>query len=169
MHGVKLQDMRVSNVHHETAIQNLWYMQEVEPDLWNRITERLQGINTSSVLNRDLFDIRELPSMFKDWEEYRDYLLENLIDSEDRRERFRRAWNNPTARDCMVCDLWRVNFMKACIRQLLKNDFEGASLTNFLLRQETVDIRNYVQNGKITDGQKPMKYVRAYMKQIGKA
>lgn len=168
MHGVKVRDMRVSNVHHETAIQNLWYMQEVEPDLWNRLTARLDGINTSAVLNKDLFEIKELPYMFKDWEEYRDYLLEHIIDSEERREKLRKNWDSPTTRTCIVCDLWKEHFMRVCIKQILKNDFEGTLMANFRLAQDTLDLRRYIEDGHIKAGFKPLKYTLAYMKQTGK-
>lgn len=168
MHGVHIKDMRVSNIHHETAIQNLWYMQEVEPDLWNRLTQRLEGINTSAVLNKELFEIKELPYMFKDWEEYRDYLLENLIDTGERRERFKKNWNCPAFRDCCVCDMWRDDWFKMNIKSILKNDFEGTLVVNFYMNQATIDLRRYIKTGKIKEGYKPEKYTIAYMKQIGK-
>ena len=167
MHGVKVRDMRVSNVHHETAIQNLWYMQEVEPDLWNRLTARLNGINTSAVLNKELFEVKELPYMFKDWEEYRDYLLENLIAEPERREAFRKLWSIPAYRECHVCDLWKEDWMKMCVKGLLKNDFEGTLVVNFYMNQNTTDFRRYLKTGKIKQGYKPGKYTLAYMKQTG--
>lgn len=174
MHGVKVRDMRVSNVHHETAIQNLWYMQEVEPDLWNRITTRLDGINTSAVLNKELFEIKELPYMFKDWEEYRDYLLENLITDEDRREIYRDLWHKHfhgfknAYNRCKVCKVWYDDFMKVCVKTLLKNDFEGTLVVNFFMNQATTDLNTYIKTGSVKKGFKPEKYTIAYMKQIGK-
>ena len=145
MHGVKVRDMRVSNVHHETAIQSLWYMQEIEPDLWNRITERLDGVNTSAVLNHEIFEVKELPYMFKDWEEYRDYLLEHLIEDEDRKARFRKLFNNPAYRDCCVCEAWKEDWMRNCVRAILKNDFEGTTIVNFYMNADTANLRNYIR------------------------
>lgn len=167
-HGVKLRDMRVSNVHHETAIQNLWYMQEVEPDLWNRLTARLDGINTSAVLNKELFEIKELPYMFKDWEEYRDYLLEHLIEDESRRVIYRKNFDSPAWRECRVCDAWRDDFLRVCVKAILKNDFENTLLVNFTLNSATTDLRYYLKHGEVKKGFKPEKYAIAYMKQIGK-
>lgn len=172
-HGVKVRDMRVSNVHHETAIQNLWYMQEVEPDLWNRLTERLDGINTSAVLNKELFEIKELPYMFKDWEEYRDYLLENLITDEERREAFRTLWGKTfhgfrsTWERCKVCDLWKEEYMKVCVKSLLKNDFEGTLIVNFFMNSATTDLNTYIKTGACKKGFKPEKFTLAYKKQMG--
>jgi predicted phosphoadenosine phosphosulfate sulfurtransferase len=37
-YGIKVRDMRVSNVHHETAVHTLFFLQEVEADTWNRLT-----------------------------------------------------------------------------------------------------------------------------------
>lgn len=173
MHGVKVRDMRVSNVHHETAIQNLWYMQEVEPDLWNRLTARLDGINTSAVLNKELFEIKELPYMFSDWEEYRDYLLDHLIEEEERRKAFVDLWAvhfhgfRSTWERCKVCNYWREEFMKVCVKCLLKNDFEGTTIVNFFMNSATTDLNTYIKTGAVKKGYKPEKYTIAYMKQIG--
>ena len=112
--------------------------------------------------------VKELPYMFKDWEEYRDYLLEHLIDDPARREAFRRKWDSPTARTCIVCDQWKESFMRNCIKSILKNDFEGTITANFILAQDTLDLRRYITNGEIKQGYKPLKYTLAYMKQIGK-
>lgn len=171
-HGVKVRDMRVSNVHHETAIQNLWYMQEVEPDLWNRLTARLDGINTSAVLNKELFEIKELPYMFSSWEEYRDYLLEHLIEEKERRDAFESLWDRcngfRNARlNCEKCKAWKEDFMKVCVKGLLKNDFEGTLIVNFFMNQATTDLNTYIKTGKVKDGYKPDKYTIAYMKQSG--
>lgn len=61
---------------------NCFFLQEIEPDNYNKIVERVEGINTAGKLGRDEFFITELPFMFKDWKEYRDYLLENIIQDE---------------------------------------------------------------------------------------
>jgi predicted phosphoadenosine phosphosulfate sulfurtransferase len=54
-------------------------MQEVEPKTWNRLTERLSGVNTAAHLSWSNFCPSELPYMFSSWYEYRDFLLENLV------------------------------------------------------------------------------------------
>lgn len=90
-YGVPVMQMRVSNLHHETATRSLYYLQEIEPDTWNRVTQRLSGINTMGQMRSDFFAPKDLPPMFADWVEYRDYLLENLITSLDR-ETFRKQF-----------------------------------------------------------------------------
>ena len=82
-YGTPVSDMRVSNVTHETAVKNLYFLQEVEADLWNRLTKRLSGINTAGRLKHDWGKPDTLPPMFKDWREYRDHLLENLVQDPD--------------------------------------------------------------------------------------
>ena len=84
-HGVQLEKMRVSNLHHETAVESLFNLQEIEGDTWNRMTNRLAGIDTAGKMGAEDFYMRDLPFVFKDWKEYRDYLLEHLIlDPEDK-------------------------------------------------------------------------------------
>lgn len=88
-HGVPTHQMRVSNYHHETAIWALSYLQEVEPETWEKATKRLPGINTYGHLGRDQY-VKELPYMFSSWDEYALHLIENLITDEDGREKFLR-------------------------------------------------------------------------------
>ena len=76
--------MRVSNYHHETAVQSLFSLQEIEPDTWEKATQRIGGLDTAGKF-QEQFWVYELPFMFKDWVEYREYLLDNLIlDDKDR-------------------------------------------------------------------------------------
>lgn len=81
-HGLPIHQMRVSSVHHETSLYSLFYMQEVEPDTWNRMVKRLQGIDAVGKFGFDMFCPRELPFMFESWREYRDFLLDRLIEDD---------------------------------------------------------------------------------------
>jgi predicted phosphoadenosine phosphosulfate sulfurtransferase len=88
-HGVSVRNMRVSNLNHETAVHALYFLQEIEPDTWNALTKRLAGIGSAGQLKKSAFTtVRTLPEMFKDWREYRDYLLQNLIPLDERRAKF---------------------------------------------------------------------------------
>ena len=127
-YGIPLMQMRVSNVHHETAIRSLLFLQEVEPDTWNRITARVQGVNAVSRAWEAYTCPSELPWMFRDWLEYRDHLLENLITDEANRKRMMVMFENadrtfePSARRALT---------KCQIASILVGDFEGTKLTNF--------------------------------------
>lgn len=146
-YGVPAQYMRLSNLHHETAIKSLWYMQEVEPDNWNRLTSRLEGINTCAQLKGDIFEIKELPYMFKDWFEYRDYLLEQLATEPEMREKFRAQFNTKAFQECLGNPKFDEDFCKACIRTILKNDFEGACMANFAASPNVIALKQYRRDG----------------------
>lgn len=78
-YGMKVQDMRVSNLHHEQSVRCLFYMQEVEPETHNKLIKRLPGVHSATHFGWDDFYAGDLPYMFKDWKDYRDFLLEKLI------------------------------------------------------------------------------------------
>ena len=91
--GVPIRQMRVSNLHHETAIHALFYLQELEGDTWDKLVMRLKGINQTRHLSKsDLFQIKELPPMFNDWIEYREHLIENLTELDEHKEIFRKKF-----------------------------------------------------------------------------
>lgn len=128
-YGVPLTQMRVSNLNHETAIRNLYYLQEVERETWNKLTERLAGINTAGVLKDDAFSIKVLPPMFADWVEYRDYLMENLISDEKHKARFRKLFANfdRMYEDPKVLDKLR----RTQVSMVLVNDHHGTKMSTF--------------------------------------
>jgi predicted phosphoadenosine phosphosulfate sulfurtransferase len=77
-HGVQIRRMRVSNLNHETSLDSLRYLQELEPATWDALCQRLPGIHAGGTMAAKFFPT-ELPEMFATWREYRDHLLENLI------------------------------------------------------------------------------------------
>lgn len=91
-HGVPVRQMRVSNVHHETAIRSLDYMQELEPETWNKLLSRLSSVNAVRHVKEGYEAPKELPFMFASWGEYRDHLLENLVDEGAPKEEFRKQF-----------------------------------------------------------------------------
>jgi predicted phosphoadenosine phosphosulfate sulfurtransferase len=89
-YGVTTRAMRVSSVHHETAVGSLYYLQEVEPATWSKLTQRLSGVNTAGQMQKGFESPpSKLPPGFADWEEYRDYLVDNLILDPEIQEKFR--------------------------------------------------------------------------------
>ncbi|MCW5591041.1 MAG: DUF3440 domain-containing protein [Burkholderiales bacterium] len=82
-YGYRVQDMRVSNLYHETALKHLLFLQEIEPQTWERLTRRLPGIHAIKHLRNSALRVPdELPPMFTSWVEYRDYLLRHLVQDE---------------------------------------------------------------------------------------
>jgi len=128
-YGVKVKDMRVSNVHHETAVHALFYMQEVEPETYQRLTQRIAGIDSAGKLGAADFFVQKLPFMFATWPDYRDYLLEKLIDNPEWRASFAKTFARmdaiytPTMGPEVIC--------REHINSILTNDWEQIKLANF--------------------------------------
>jgi predicted phosphoadenosine phosphosulfate sulfurtransferase len=72
--------MRVSNLHHETAVNSLWSLQEIEPDTYAKLAARIGGIDMAGKMGADDYFVKQLPPMFRDWRDYRDFLLGKLIE-----------------------------------------------------------------------------------------
>ena len=126
-HGVPLPRMRVSNLHHETAVKELYYLQEVEPDTWAALTRRLRGVATAGQLKDDAFSVDELPGAFSTWVEYRDYLVTHLI-SEEKQHFYRKRFKDDDIFYDRLTDpvpVWKVQ-----IKSILKGDWEFTLLHN---------------------------------------
>lgn len=142
-YGMNVKDMRVSNVHHETSVHSLFYMQEVEPETYVKLTQRIAGIDMAGKLGTADYFIRELPFMFKDWAEYRDYLMEKLIEDEKWRTGFRREFARQEALygDTAHADEMRRNQ----INSILTNDWEHIKLANWERRPQIYNIKRAKQ------------------------
>jgi predicted phosphoadenosine phosphosulfate sulfurtransferase len=127
-YGVPLSQMRISSVIHESAIRSLFHMQEFEPETWSRLTKRVQGSNTAGQMRKDFYCPAELPFMFKDWTEYRDYLLENLIVNTEVREKLRRQI---ILNDNRYTEEAQAALVKQEINIILNHEFEGIKFSTF--------------------------------------
>lgn len=90
--GVTKTHMRVSALIHESSWGAIQMLQEFEPKTYNRFVNRIAGTSTFN----HAFDEGEvipstLPFMFKDWKDYRDYLLTHLIEP-DLWEHYKHEW-----------------------------------------------------------------------------
>jgi len=145
-YGVPVTQMRVSNLHHETAVQNLFFIQELEPETYGRLTRRLAGIDMAGKMGvKDFFVPTTLPFMFSSWKEYRDYLCVNLIDQEWQ-ERFARMF---AVDDRDIGEELGDKKYKRHIRSILVNDWEGDSLKHY---RSTGDYREILRNRRIAEG-----------------
>ena len=127
-YGVKLKDMRVSNVHHETAVHALFYMQEVEPETYQKLTQRISGIDMAGKMGTDDYFVDKLPFMFANWREYRDFLLEKMIENPVWKENFRKEF---ARLDVIYTALKEETLCKVQISSILTNDWEMIKLANF--------------------------------------
>lgn len=135
--GIPVQDMRVSNVHHETAVKALFVLQEFEPETYARLTQRIRGIDTAGKMGERDFFVRRLPFMFRDWQEYRDYLLVKLLDVRVQ-ERMKKHFARQSR---YYGDLHGDKLFKTQIQSILTNDWECVKLRNFDNRPDSVGIR----------------------------
>ncbi len=149
-YGIAPRDMRVSNVHHETAIKSLYFLQEVEPAMWNRLVTRLRGVNTAGQTKAELFEIKELPYMFADWIEYRDYLLEHLIPANEALTAFRRIFARLDK--IYIHHAIRKSMAQTCIKAILKNDWHSTTLEQFERRPQVFIYRKWRKGEPVFDG-----------------
>ena len=132
-YGIDKRNMRVSNLHHETAYRTLFFLQEVERDTYNKLCERLPGISTFSQLGDNAVFVKELPEMFGTWKEYRDYLLEHIV-RPDLIPEFKKRWKNQDDED----------FYREHVIELMVNDWEGTKNGNFVARR---NLMKKINNG----------------------
>lgn len=131
-YGVPFNNMRVSNLTHETAIRNIFYCQEIEPKTYERLTQRIGGIDMASKFQEDFF-VYELPYMFKDWKEYRDHLLEKIITNEYKPYFEKMFADN----ERLYKEVFKIypneeqNCTKAEVKAILSNDWEGTKIGNY--------------------------------------
>ena len=130
--GVKINDMRISNLHHETAVQALLLVQEIEPKTWNRVAKKIEGANTIKHIQRDSFRCpKELPYMFESWKEYANHLAKNLIFEEEHTL----LLNKMIKRNNIFSEGKPANsFWKVIINTILSSDFDFTKLKNFKMR-----------------------------------
>lgn len=115
-YGVPKNKMRVSALIHETAWKSVEMLQEFEPSTYDKFTRRISGTSTTNHMNDQDCDTipKELPYMFKDWKEYRDYLLVHLVKKEYW-DLFRNRWKNQEG------DAW----YKLHCKEIAINDIDG--------------------------------------------
>ena len=147
-YGIHPIKMRVSNLHHETAVDQLYYLHEMEGDTWNALTERLQGVNqTKHIAKKDMFAIKKLPFMFESWKEYRDYLVDNLIQTDERRALFHKKFAELDNKFIGMA-LAEVRH-KNEILSILANDWHFTKIDNFLGRPDCINFLKFKRGVQI--------------------
>lgn len=115
--GLGIQEIRVSSLIHEKSFKALVELPEFEPKTYDKLCKRIKGIQTGHIYGKDakMLRARSLPKNYKNWKEYRDFLMATYPD-DDKRWIFERRFskqldNNYVAR-------------QQC-RQLILNDYEN--------------------------------------------
>ena len=143
-YGIGINNMRVSNLHHETSFVCLYYLQEIEKDTWERLCKRLPGVNTLGHLKSDAYACpKELPSMFKDWHEYRDYLVETLLTQDEHKVKFRKQFERMDAKYARFPD--PVYIHKQQVKAVVSNDYHMTQLGNMEARPEVAMWRKWME------------------------
>jgi predicted phosphoadenosine phosphosulfate sulfurtransferase len=115
--GMGLQEIRVSSLIHEKSFKSLVELPEFEPKTYDRLLGRVKGISIGHIYGKDnkMLRVSKLPSGFKTWAAYRDFLLKTYPDPEKKQifaRRFARHLDN------------RHVARQQC-RQLVLNDYEN--------------------------------------------
>ena len=118
MLGLDLRKMRVSNLIHEKAFKCLADLQELEPETYNKLEQRLKGVHCASMYGKEdiVYSIKKLPSKFATWKEYKDFLLDSI--HPDLSKIFRWQWLRfGDTDDTLAC--------KYMVKRILLCDWEG--------------------------------------------
>ncbi|MBP7835020.1 phosphoadenosine phosphosulfate reductase family protein [Candidatus Saccharibacteria bacterium] len=146
-HGVNLNEMRISNVHHETAIRSLLLIQEIEPKTWEKVTKRIDGANTIKHLKEDAFHCpKELPSMFKSWREYAQHLIDNLVQDQKNRDRLNKIVTEDGEK--FNGELIQEDFFKTIIKTILASDWDYTKYANWKISGDVDTYRRFHINKK---------------------
>lgn len=118
MLGHDLRRMRVSNLIHEQAFRCLADLQELEPETYNKLEERLQGVHTAAIYGKEnlIYSIKTLPQNFSTWKEYKDFLLDSIHPELSRL--FRYQWSR-------FGDTDDIGACKYMVKRILLCDWEG--------------------------------------------
>jgi len=143
-YGTPIQNMRVSNLHHETAVRALFYLQEIDGDLYNKLVERLPGVDTAGKMGFDDFWVKKLPFMFNTWAEYRDHLIKHLVHKEDWKKDINKF---VTFHDKLFKgdEKWDTKAAKQVCQCIITNDYALTKLRNFAIITQRYkrDLRDY--------------------------
>lgn len=119
MLGGNLRSFRVSNLVHEKAFRCLTDLQELEPETYNKLEERLHGVHSAAIYGNEnlMYSIKKLPKKFKTWKEYKYFLLENI--HPDLKQLFEYQWSR-------FGDTEDIGANKYMVKRILLCDWEGA-------------------------------------------
>ena len=142
-YGVPVTKMRVSNYHHEAALQAIFYLQEIEPETYEKATQRLSGIDAAGKAGKADYFVKELPFMFMSWTEYRNYLVDNLIQEDKLRLKFSTRFKKMD--DIYLGEVSEEQMCKVQINSILAHDEDMVKLDNWERAPQNYNIRRKVQ------------------------
>lgn len=151
-YGVPISDMRVSNLHHATAVHALHYLQEVEPDTWLKVQKRLRGINTTGQMKREMEYVDNLPWMFETWVEYRDFLLDKLVTDPDIKSKFKTEFARNDQKYSVFNQKAQDVLHRVSVSEILHNDYYMLKIRNLCAnpRQPFMSLDRYLRGHQLT-------------------
>jgi predicted phosphoadenosine phosphosulfate sulfurtransferase len=124
MYQAGVRKMRVSALIHETSWHAIRNLHEFEPRLYDRYLARVNGVNCFDHFDTELIP-RQLPPYFRDWREYRDYLLLHLIEVRHH-DTFRSRWKGQDS----------IEHYKLHVHEIMVNDIDGTVNDNGRIRMK---------------------------------
>jgi len=123
--------MRVSNLIHEKSYKCLVDLPRYEPDTYNALCKRIGGIATATryAAERQMFSNRVLPTHYKSWKDFRDFLL-SQIKNADHKIRFEKRFSKQKESE---------RSFRMQVGQLLVYDYEG-SVAYDTKRDEKIEV-----------------------------
>lgn len=143
--GIPINGMRVSNLHHETALKHITEVQEIEPETWVRLQNRIDGANTIKQIKSKSFTCpSDLPKAFDSWKEYAHYLADNIIQKKQDRD----LWKKQIQYDYQFSYIEKGkaiedDFWKVAINTILSSDWDFTKIQNFRLTQHVNAFRQF--------------------------
>jgi len=115
--GTPLNEIRVSSLIHEKSFKALVDLPEFEPKTYDRLLKRIDGISIGSIYGKDraMLKAQKLPKNYRNWREYRNFLLATYPDA-DKKTIFEKRYAHQLDNDYVA--------RQQC-RQLILNDYEN--------------------------------------------
>lgn len=130
--GLSPNTMRVSSLIHETGVHELKILQRIEHKTWEKLSQRVYGLNTFKHLHSsDMYSMHKLPAFFSSWNEYRDYLLDKIC-TDEARAIFVKAFKHDWDTDDIKC-------LKAQVNTIIMNDVNLTKYNNYKVSKRLND------------------------------
>jgi len=125
--------MRVSNLIHEKSFKCLKDLPKFEPETYDKLCQRISGISTASryISEKLIFSNKKLPNHYKNWKDFRDFLLSN-IPTESHRDKFTLRFGKQEESE---------RYYQSQVGQLLINDFENSRSFDTKKQEKTDKIK----------------------------
>lgn len=122
--GADIRSMRVSALYAVPTMKSADSIHALEPDTWSKLQDRMKGLTAFASLRRyGNFMSRDLPPAFESWLDYRDYLLDHLVEDEAQRSRYLKLFGDASRGDAFwLRTPFEEEYLKQCVQLIVTND-----------------------------------------------